>query len=348
MKLLGRTTVPEDFDQCISDLRDTFLYSAEQLKEIRAMWATLLSRDIARSAVVFDEAEPRHVLAFGLSAPLKQARFDDIFRDAVPFVTKALLGEWLSGKEPFLDEPAYTSANAGSGLSTFVLHNGFSNVLTGSAFLSVLSKLCETFLVQHAGCRLRAVAHESFGVPPEFAVDLGLRAVDYAEPHTSELADCPADRTPSIVVVTREDAEQRPGNLTLNTLFLRFTPPLFCFNVAERRLLRFATEGESDPRIAELLQIAPRTLKKRWADIYLAMESVTGVPGGGSAGHRGAEARRHVLRYIRQHPEELHAYRSGRAFPAQVPLHHPGLSNNEYGAVAAGTTRANTTSLRER
>jgi hypothetical protein len=32
------------------------------------MWVALLSRDIARSAVVFDDAEPCRILAFGISA----------------------------------------------------------------------------------------------------------------------------------------------------------------------------------------------------------------------------------------------------------------------------------------
>ncbi len=94
----------------------------------------------------------------------------------------------------------------------------------------------------------------------------------------------------------------------MNMLFLQFAPPLFSFKSVERRLLRFAIEGESDERIADLLEIALRTVK-RWADIYLAMGTLMGIVSGGSDGHRGAEARRHVLRHIRQHPEELHSYR---------------------------------------
>ena len=126
--------------------------------------------------------------------------------------------------------------------------------------------------------------------------------------------------------MSREQAERRPGNLTMNSLFLRFTPPLFHFNAIERRLLRFAIEGETDGRIADLLQIAPRTIKKRWAGIYLAMETVTGVPSGGSSGHRGAESRRHVLRYIREHPEELHAFPSRSSERAPAIVYQAGFS----------------------
>ena len=308
MKLLGRTTQPEDLKQCLDMLRDRFLYSADQRENLRAMWSTLLACDIARSAVVVDESEPRRIVAFGIAAPLKQTRFDQILQDHSPFITRTLLDEWLSARDPFLNERECAVANASDGLNIFTLNNGLSNVVPNSVFAIVLSKLTEAFVTQYAGSNLKATAHESFGVPREFAIDLGCKWIDYSDVHQQRLVDCPPDRKPSIIMMSREQAGQHPGNLTLNTLFLRFTPPRFAFTPGERRLLRFAIEGESDERIAALLRIAPRTLKKRWLEIYFAMAQATGVSSGGLLGHRGAEARRHVLRYIRQHPEELHAH----------------------------------------
>jgi DNA-binding CsgD family transcriptional regulator len=308
VKLLGRTTQPEDVAQCLHILRDRFLYTEDELQQLSTLWVGLLSRDIARSAVFYSETEPRRILAFGISAPLKKSRFDELLRERAAFITKTLLTEWTLGREPFLDEREYAYANASDGLNVFVLHNGVSDVLSASEFPSVLLRLSENFVTQYAGCRLQAVAHEAYGVPAEFAIDHGLQLIGYAQEHQRQLLVCPADRMPSLGVMSREHAAQHPGHLTMNMLFLRFAQPRFSFNVAERRLLRFAIEGESDLRIADLLQIAPRTLKKRWAQIYFTMETVTGIPSGGFGGHRGAEARRHVLRYIRQHPEELHAY----------------------------------------
>jgi hypothetical protein len=313
VKLIGRTTQPEDINQCLDSVRDRFVYSDHQLQNLRAMWLALLSSDIARSAVVIDESEPRRILAFGISAPVKQSRFDEIFRDHSPFITRTLLEEWLSAQNPFLDEREYASANGSGGLNVFTLNNGISEVVPENAFAIVLSKLTETFVTQYAGCNLKSTAHESFGVPREFAIDLGLSWIEHSELHKHLLVDCPPDRRPSIVFVSREQAVKHPGNLTLNTLFLRFTPPIFSFDPIERRLLRFAIEGESDLRISDLLHMAPRTLKARWAKIYLTMERATGVSSGGSLGRRGVEARRHVLRYIRQHPEELHAHANLRA-----------------------------------
>jgi hypothetical protein len=329
MKLHGRTTQPEDLDQCLVLLRDRFLYREDQLKDLREMWFTLLSRDIGRSAVLFDEAEPRRILAFGISAALRQIRFDNILRDKAPFIARTLLDEWSSDRQPFLDEREYAFENASDGLNAFVLHNGISEVVNVLDLPNMLSRLSEAFITRYAGCRLRAIAHEPFGLPPEFGIDLGMQLIQYDPEHHRKIAECPADRRPSIVIMTREQAQRHPGNLALNALFLRFSPPRFSLNTIERGLLRFAVEGESDLRIADFLKIAPRTLKKRWGDIYLAMEPVTGARRGELCGHRGAEARRHVLRYIRQHPEELHAY----THPA-VKEHGPDV------AAASGTGRS--------
>jgi hypothetical protein len=115
--------------------------------------------------------------------------------------------------------------------------------------------------------------------------------------------------------MTREDARRYPGNLALNQVFLRFTPPRCGLPTHSRRLLRFALEGMPDNGIAKILNVAPSTLKKRWAEIYSAMEPVTGIAPGLGNGQRGAEMRRHVLRYVREHPEELHAHSAEAPMP---------------------------------
>jgi DNA-binding CsgD family transcriptional regulator len=155
---------------------------------------------------------------------------------------------------------------------------------------------------------MKMVLHEAFGVPAQFALDLGLFITPYAEQYDTRLASVPADRIPIVVAMTRAEAERRPGNLVFAQLFLRFSPPQCDLQSTERRLLRLALEGTPDETVADILKIAPRTLKKRWSDVYARMEHVTRLAPGGDGGHRGAEIRRHVLRYVREHPEELHAY----------------------------------------
>ncbi len=308
MKLLGRTTRPGDLDRCIEIARDGFLYDDESRADLRRMWLDVLARDVGRSAVVFEAGQPERILAFGVSAALTEARFQAIEASRAPFIGKSLLDDWRRGRDPFLDESAFATANANGGLHVVVSHNGIDETLDARLIPDALAALSENFLTQHAGCKIKAFLHESFGTRPEFAVDMGLRVTPYAPSYATELAGVSPDRKPVILTMTRDDAERHPGNLVLYQTFLRFTPPRCRLANAERRLLRYALEGTQDDAIADILDIAPRTLKKRWAEVYAAMEPVTGISPGGESGRRGAEVRRHVLRYVRQHPEELHAY----------------------------------------
>jgi DNA-binding CsgD family transcriptional regulator len=307
MKLLGRNTRPTDLDQCAEIVRDRFLYERADLAALKDMWQAILDRDVGRSIVLYESGDPQRVLAFGISAAVKDVRLATLAAPA-PFVGKRLLDAWRSGDDPFLDEPAYAVANARDGLNVIVTHNGIDDTIAQTHLQDALSVLTETFVALHTGSNMKVIVHESFGVPAEFALDLGLHVTPYPAEHDALLASVPAGRMPILVSIARTDAERRRGNLVMAQTFLRFSTPQCDLQAADRRLLRLALEGTPDETIAEILQIAPRTLKRRWADVYTRMECVTQIPPGGEGGRRGAEIRRHVLRYVREHPEELHAY----------------------------------------
>lgn len=310
MTLHGRATRPDDLEQCLTLVGDHFLYDKVALRSLRAMWLDIISRDVGRSSVIYEEREPRRVIAFGVSVAVKRTRLAQIERGCAPFVARRLLDEWRIGEKPFLDEMALGAANGGDGLSLLATHDGAIETSDPARRAAILAGLAESFMVQHSGLNIVAFAHESFGFPKEFAADMGLIVRAEYPSYETLLADVPPNRKPLVFFMTREEAARRPGNLALNHVFLRFTAPQFAFMATERRLLRFALEGEADAAIADILAIAPATLKKRWARIYEAMEPVIGTRVHGDDGRRGTEVRRHVLRYVRQHPEELHAYRA--------------------------------------
>lgn len=309
MKLQYRATRPDDLEQCLALVTDRFLYDEIALRALRAMWLDIIARDVGRSSIIFEDGRPLRVLAFGISVAIERSRFAAIDAGCAPFIARRLLEEWRAGQSAFLDEDAFAAANAGDGINLFVTHSGAletTDPLLGSA---ILSAVAEAFIGHHTGLNIAAFAHETFGLPKEFAADLGLNIRLEYPAHEDSIAKIPPQRQPILATMTRSQAEKRPGNLTLHQIFLRFTPPLFGLAANERRLLRFALEGEADAEIAEILTIAPATLKKRWARIYETMEPVIGGSARGDDGRRGAEARRHVLRYVRQHPEELHPCR---------------------------------------
>ncbi len=72
--------------------------------------------------------------------------------------------------------------------------------------------------------------------------------------------------------------------------------------------------GETSDELAASLFVSPWTVKKRWHAIYervadvdheLLLPPVANSP---DVTSRGAERRRHLLHYLRQHPEELRPF----------------------------------------
>jgi DNA-binding CsgD family transcriptional regulator len=121
---------------------------------------------------------------------------------------------------------------------------------------------------------------------------------------------------PRLVGLTKEEAEEHPGS-HLARLFI-YTPPRFHFSRAEQRLLKHALTGETCDDVAASLALSPWTVKKRWQAIYERVEAVDGellpraMAEGSCAHSRGAERRRRLLTYLRQHPEELRPFESSR------------------------------------
>jgi hypothetical protein len=114
------------------------------------------------------------------------------------------------------------------------------------------------------------------------------------------------------VGLRKEEAFANPGS-RLSSFFVRM-PPRFHFNRSEQLLLQHALMGETSDELAASLCISPWTVKKRWHAIYervadvdreLLLPPVANSP---DATSRGAERRRHLLHYLRQHLEELRPF----------------------------------------
>jgi hypothetical protein len=287
VKLQSRAARPQDIEQCLALLGDRFLYDEASLKNLGAMWLEILAHDIGCSGVVFEDGRPCRVLAFGFSVAIESARFEAIRAGCAPGIARRLLDDWRAGKQPFLDEAAFSSANASEGVTILGAHQGIVATSDLQFASAVGSTLVEAFTMQHAGLNIKALANEIFGMLPTIAADFGMTLRFDYPPYEADLASMPIERRPFLVTMTREEAEKHPGNLLLNRIFLQFSPRRFALTAPQTRLLRYALEGGGDLTIAEILNVSPATLKKRWARIYEAMEAVIGSAAGGEDGHRG-------------------------------------------------------------
>lgn len=97
-------------------------------------------------------------------------------------------------------------------------------------------------------------------------------------------------------------------------MLFQFLPPVIGFAPSERRVLQLALEGLSDGDLARELSISPHTLKRCWRGIFdRSLSAVPRIFGAvaeprDDQGVRGQEKRRHLLHYLRGHPEELRPY----------------------------------------
>lgn len=133
--------------------------------------------------------------------------------------------------------------------------------------------------------------------------------------YTSTLRTDPSEiiSKPHVLGITRElELKRQAGweSSWVGALF-DYHPPILDLNRSEQRLLLYALPGATDQQLAGTLGTSLPTVKKMWISIYRRVEEClpelipdsfqSDIPASG----RGREKRRHLLAYLREHPEEL-------------------------------------------
>jgi hypothetical protein len=114
---------------------------------------------------------------------------------------------------------------------------------------------------------------------------------------------------PHILGVTREIEHNRPGTW-VGALF-DYHPPKLGFSRGEQRLLLSALSGGTDQELSDHLGVSVSTVKNTWRSIYNRAASclpelfLDDSRAGVRISERGKEKKRHLLAYLREHPEEL-------------------------------------------
>ena len=179
---------------------------------------------------------------------------------------------------------------------------------TDLAGLRVLPLISESLRAWIGGYRLHTLHRELF----ERELHIMARTAGARRRKPSRVIPCAHGMTrtlrPALFGLTRDEALTDPGS-ALSLHFL-YTEPSFRFTSSQQELLTLALLGQADTEAAITLDISLSTVKKHWQAVFervarvrpdwLQHESV--VSGDGK---RGAEKRRHLLNYLRQHLEEL-------------------------------------------
>ncbi len=312
MHVTFRPALGDDVEKCFRLLPAGFVCEPETRRQLPDVWQQWLQDGVYQMTVLEDRERPmgQRLVGFGSSAFVTNAFAAELREGQLPPSPAAhAVQRHLVGQSPLLSSEAVRRANSGPGLNLLVLHIGWDeSVLTPEEVRWVKSKLIEAFYFTHGGYRIKAFLQEVFS---EEEMRRGLATgsrlyTDYAEFFSGSVTSPPPASRPFLVGATRDEAQD---GSTIAPMFF-YTPPRFFFKPWEQELLCLAMLGRSDAEAVAALHVSRSTVQKRWHTIY---ERTAAAPdlfppdavAGQSPQTRGAEKRRHLLAYLRHHPEEL-------------------------------------------
>ena len=315
MYLAYRSLEAADIEPCLSLVRDEYAQNPDVYPHAARLWRQLREADTLNGMVLEDltRAPGERLAAFGMSVFVTPEFMAEARRGETPGPA-ALLAQWLrAGILPVLGPDAVRRANSGPGLHLLVLHYAERvDPPSPERLQSVRDKQVETFFYVHGGYRYAEmlVEHRDEHLC-RFALEGGFRVrSEYTAYYRSQAR--PPGECPTLFGITREETLLHPG-LHVARLFV-YTPPRFYFKPREQSLLRHALLDKTDEEMAVALDVTVAAIKKRWAGIYdrvadIAPALFPDLPEAGPARRgqekRGQEKRRHLMRYLRLHPEEL-------------------------------------------
>ena len=149
----------------------------------------------------------------------------------------------------------------------------------------------DAFAFSHRGYGMRTIWQET-AVPRTLALLQGLGWIDVRKSIGGRS---------HLMRYTAEQADMDPTGLF--ALFFKFPPPSLRLTKQQQQFLELALLDLADREIQEWIGLSDEALKKRWSSAYARVRQ--SEPDLLPVGLPGADLRRVLLGYLRQHPEEL-------------------------------------------
>lgn len=335
MRLSHRPARAEDLAVAFATCGDAFAYPEALRPHVPRVWREWLADGRLLTCVVEDHADLGATPLLGLGAtvfvtPEFAARAR---RSAEPYLRAELVRRWLDGRHDVLSAAEARTANARGELVLFFANDALSNRALSDEALHLVHEKWSESLYEFRSVRLREILWEvNSRKLQQWSAGCGLHLRrDWTEYWRERGGARDDDRRPYLVGLTREEAVAEHG--THGSYLFLHVAPRFGFTERQQELLRAALAGETDEELARTLHLSVPAVKKRWVAVYEQVSAAAPgwleKPGTASGSSRGAEKRRRLLHYLRQHPEELHpvnaegprreAARRGRTGPLRQP-----------------------------
>jgi hypothetical protein len=309
MHLSYRTARPPELASHFEAMGEAFAYAADIRDKVPGVWARWLADGILTARVFERHARGRvSVEAFDAMVFLRDGVVEEFRGLRCPGLRDHVMRRALAGEEIALSPDAMRKANRSDGLTLLFLVDPRGRRGLAEQERALIDTKWSESLYELCGCRIKAIWHEVYGTGVmRHVAGCGLLVcedwADYWAPHRP--APKPELR-PYLLGVTREQSRSAPG--THASFLFNHVAPQFDFTVRQQELLHHALAGATDDDLAASLSVSTSAIKKRWISVYDRVgEAMPGWLETAAAGDaRGLEKRRHLLNYLRQHPEELH------------------------------------------
>jgi len=292
-------------------------YNEACWRALPEMWQALLANGAMQLFLVEDRTRPpaSRIVSFGATIFATDEFCCAADSTLPPYLGVQIARYYLSCAAPVLQPEDVARANAREGLNVIMCFEGWAlDGFSREQVLAVREKQSEAFHLTHAGYRMKEILADPIDDEElHWMLDAGAHVRrDYSSYFKRHGAPTRCSPRPRLVGLTKEAACANPGSY-LSRFFVH-TPPRFHFNRSEQLLLHHALMGETSDDLAASLSISPWTVKKRWQAIYERVADVDRelflppVANGAHVTARGAERRRRLLHYLRQHLEELRPF----------------------------------------
>ena len=245
------------------------------------MWRALLPKGAMQLCLVVDRAKAvgSQIISFNAMVFVTDKFCSEARAKLPPHLGVELVQRYLSHQLPVLNRQQVAQANAGDGLNVAMCFEGWAHEgLSNEQVLGVREKQSEALHSALSGYRVKEFLADLLrGETLEWMLNAGARLRRNYRNYllNSAVSEPDSSQRPCLVGLTKEEALAHPGS-NVADLFI-YTPPRFHFS-----------------RIAD---VDGELLPPQVAD-------------GPYATSRGAERRRHLLNYLRQHPEELRPFKA--------------------------------------
>jgi DNA-binding CsgD family transcriptional regulator len=327
-RLSYRSATVTDLDRCFQVCGAPFAYDPSIRPHVPQVWRQLLQQNTLISSVI-EAVTPggREIVGFGAATFVTDEFIAAAKQRDRPYVREWFVRCILEGNSPVLSFADAQLANRQDGLNLFFFNDTLTSPQLSYEQLAWTYEKYGEALYELQACRMKELLWEFYGdfaIPWPKACGLHFRQ-DWHEfwQHHSD-AMPPADQRPYLVGLTREESKSHYG--THSSYLFVHKPARYLFTASQQDLLRRAMNGETDEELGKSLHLSLSTVKKRWQAIYdrvglLApdiLEEMVNESDNSNGNDllmrkRGAEKRRYLLNYLRQHPEEIHPINAAEA-----------------------------------